>query len=109
MRRAVLAGVAMLLVAAPATAQFDPTAEVIVAVHPSRFDPPVVEARRGIRVSFHNLDPVGRVTIVADDGSFESWELVPGGGHWSHVFREKGTFGFHVKERPEVRGRAQVR
>ncbi len=93
----------------PAAAQFDPTAEVIVTVSRTRFDPAVVETRRGVRVTFHNLasDP-GLLTLVADDGSFESWPLGPR-SQWTHIFEQAGRHTFHVKEHPEVRGAAEVR
>jgi hypothetical protein len=51
---------------------FDPTTEAIVTLGRHRFGPAVVEVRRGIRVTFHNVDPSEVLTVVAADGSFES-------------------------------------
>jgi hypothetical protein len=97
------------MVSGAASGEFDPTGEVVVTVTLSRFDPGVVETRRGLPVTFHNLAPGPELlTIVADDGSFESWPLGPR-SQWTHVFEGAGRFPFHVKEHPEIRGVAEVR
>lgn len=86
----------------------DPAAEVMITFNTERFDPPNVELRRGVRLTFHNLSARESLTIVAADGSFESWPLGQH-GQWSHTFGEKGRHEFLVKEHPEVRGTAEVR
>ena len=87
----------------------DPASEVIVTFTRTRFDPAVVEVRRGVKVTFHSLDetPGGHV-IVAADGSFESWPLGMN-SQWSHHFKERGTHEYYVKDHPETRGSAIVR
>jgi plastocyanin len=86
----------------------DPASEVIVTVSTARFDPAVVEVRRGVRVTFHSLsDLPGGLVVVAADGSFESWPLGMH-GEWSHRFGDAGTLEYFVDQRPETRGRAIV-
>lgn len=86
-----------------------PGTEVIVTFGTDGFDPPTVEVRVGARVTFHNLH-VGdeTYTIVAEDGSFESWPLGPH-GEWSHRFGKRGDHVYFLEERPETRGTAIVR
>ena len=87
----------------------DPATEVIVTVSTTRFDPSIVEIRRGVRLTFHSLaDLPGGLTVVAADGSFESWPLGRH-GQWSHRFTTVGTFEYLVKQQPEIRGRAIVK
>jgi plastocyanin len=102
--------VLILLVGALLGADFeDPASEVIVTFNQTRFDPAVVEVRRGVRVVFHSLDAApGGHAIVAADGSFESWPLGMH-GQWSYRFKELGTHEFYVKGHPGTRGRAIVK
>lgn len=86
-----------------------PGTEVIVAFSALRFEPAIVEVRRGTRVTFHNLHAGDEpYTIVAADGSFESWPLGPQ-GQWSHRFKTRGEHEYFLKEHPETRGKAVVR
>jgi plastocyanin len=86
----------------------DPASEVIIAFGQQRFDPAMVEVRRGVRVTFHNLSTSEVLTIADAAGRFESWPLGEH-GEWTHVFSEPGHYEFFVKEHPEVRGVAEIR
>jgi hypothetical protein len=86
-----------------------PGTEVIVAFSPLRFEPSTVEVRPGTRVTFHNIHAGNDTyTIVASDGSFESWPLGPH-GEWSYRFKTRGEHGYFIKEHPETKGKAVVR
>lgn len=106
-RLAVLLPAALLLAIAAGADSYDPASEVIVTVSRHRFDPATVEVRRGVRVTFHCLATDETLTVVASDGSFESWALGDQ-GQWSHRFLEPGLHTFFVKEHPDVKGAARV-
>ena len=72
-------------------------------IKPARLVIPV-----GATVHFHNANLGGGViTLVGDEGSFESPPLPKGEG-WHHTFEEAGSFSFHVKELSSVRGTVVV-
>lgn len=86
-----------------------PGTEVIVTFGAGGFDPARIEIRPATRVTFHNLHPGDETyTIVAADGSFESWPLGPH-GEWSHRFTKRGEHTYFLEQRPETRGTAVVR
>lgn len=105
-RTALLLGVGFLLLGA----ELDPPGtEVVVAFNRARFEPALVEVRLGAWVTFHNID-AGEIplTLVASDGSFESWPL-PTHGEWSRRFGTRGEHGVSVKGHPETQGKVVVR
>ena len=62
----------------------------------------------GQTVHFQNGGTTSRsFTVVADDGSFEGPTLARGGG-WHHTFETPGSFGYHVREQPDRRGKILV-
>jgi len=96
MRRALLLG-----------AELDPPGtEVVVAFSRHRFEPATVRVRAGALVTFHSIDAgPGPSTIVASDGSFESWPIAPN-GEWSHRFEKPGVYAYALAEHPGTTGKA---
>jgi plastocyanin len=67
--------------------------DVAVGITKAGFVPPAVSIQNGDRVVWTNNDATAH-QIVADDGSFRSASIAPG-GRYAHVFRAGGTFGYH--------------
>ena len=79
-----------------------------VRVSPGRVVPTVLTIRVGETVHFHNATSSGApVTVVADDGSFESPTLGRAEGY-HHTFESPGEVAFHLRESSRARGRVIV-
>lgn len=73
---------------------------------PPSFDPATISIARGSAVKWVNQDSVAR-TLEADDGSFTSPSISPG-GFWLHTFSDPGKHSYHDK-RPYAIGEVTVR
>jgi plastocyanin len=93
----------LLLAAGPALGD-----DVTVHVGHNRLDPAEVSIAVGDTVTFHNMDEMpGGHTIVADDGSFQSPALAKDDS-WTHTFTEAGSYGYHIKEHADAKGKVVV-
>lgn len=79
---------------------------VAVGINAVGFSPPAVTIQNGDRVVWTNNDSSAH-QIVADDGSFRSAVLQPG-GPYAHVFKDVGTFPYHDGVQPAKRGTVVV-
>ena len=93
----------LLGLAAPALAE-----DVMVTLTHGKVAPPEVIVSMGDTVTFRNESNMpGGLSIVADDGSFES----PGLGvdeTWSHTFHKLGVYPYHIGEHPNAKGKVIV-
>jgi len=92
--------VAILLVFAPAIpAQFGvPKAEaqqITVELRNIAFSPRTITVTPGTTVVWVNQDPVAH-TVTADDGSFDSGLIQPG-GTYQRTFQQPGTYPYHCR------------
>lgn len=94
---------AVVLTAAAASAH-GPT----MSVSYTRIDPPTLSIHVGDTVHFVNANTTGAVTLVGEDGSFESPPLAPHGEGWHHTFTEAGSFPFEIREYGGTTGRVIV-
>jgi plastocyanin len=77
-----------------------------VSIHGRAYDPATVEVPIGTSVRWTN-DETGILapnhTVTADDGSFDSGPIQPGGSY--HVrFNRAGTFAYHCEIHPTMHG-----
>jgi len=71
------------------------------------FGPKRIEIRAGGTVTWTNNDPLIH-TITADDGSWDSGPIEPG-GTWSHTFTQPGEVAFHCTPHPFMKAVVVVR
>ena len=108
MRSALYAAALSMLLACGQAAPSGDT-EVMVHVGHNRVEPTEFTIPVGGTVVFHNMDEMpGGHTIVADDGSFESPPLGKD-EQWSHTFERAGSFGYHIEQHPDAKGRVTVK
>jgi plastocyanin len=75
-----------------------------VKISYGRVVPKTLTVNVGQVVHFQNVSPSPNpVTVVADDGSFESPTLARAEG-WHHTFETPGRYDFHVAEFSSARG-----
>ena len=70
------------------------------------FSPERMELSIGTELTWMNDDPTGH-TVTADDGSFDSGVLDPG-GRFSYVFNRPGTYTYACSIHPSMRGTVHV-
>lgn len=70
------------------------------------FAPDVLKVPVGTTVTWTNNDPTPH-TITADDGSFDSGEMKPG-GTFSRTFDRPGAFSYRCVFHPSMRGRVET-
>ena len=66
------------------------------------FNPQNLKVKLGTNVTWTNNDLAGHL-IEADDGSFLS-KTISQGESFAHVFNSKGTFSYHCKIHPSMKG-----
>lgn len=103
MRKLILLPLLVLGLAAAAPAGADDEGASITA---TGFAPAVISIQNGDRVVWKNTDKTAR-QIVADDGSFKSG-MIPPGGSYAHIFPLAGTYPFHDGTRTTEKGTVQV-
>jgi len=103
MRKLILLPLIVLGLAAAAPAGADDQGATIATVG---FTPAAIAIQNGDRVVWKNTDATAR-QIVADDGSWKSGLIQPGGSY-AHIFPFAGTYPFHDGTRPAEKGTVQV-
>jgi plastocyanin len=73
-------------------------ASASVAIQNFAFSPGSIQVDAGTTVTWTNNDQVMH-TVTADDGSFDSGDIAPG-GTFSMTFNTPGTFSYHCKIHP---------
>jgi plastocyanin len=68
------------------------------------FQPPTLKVQRGSRITFANSDDT---THTASSGSFDTKRIAPGGSA-AVRFNKKGTFAYHCKIHPFMKGKIVV-
>ncbi len=71
------------------------------------FAPTRIEVSAGATVEWTNRDQLAH-TITADDGSWDSGPIDPG-GTWRHAFNTPGTYAFHCTPHPFMTGAVVVK
>lgn len=106
MRKLLLLPVFLLALAAasPVTASTPNT--ITVKITSKGFDPATVTVQNGDVVTWTNTDKVSH-QVVADDGSFKSDVLQPG-GTFSYAFSSPGNFAYHGGMNPALKGAVSV-
>jgi plastocyanin len=77
-----------------------------VAVNGFSFQPDVLKVKVGATVTWTNDDTVAH-TVIADDNSFASSNLQPGGS-FSFRFTRPGTYAYHCSIHPSMHGSVVV-
>jgi plastocyanin len=103
MRKIILLPLLVVGLAAATPAGADDQSAGITAVG---FMPAVISIQNGDRVVWKNTDATAR-QIVADDGSFKSGMIQPGGSY-AHIFPFAGSYPFHDGTRAAEKGTVQV-
>jgi plastocyanin len=75
-----------------------------VTIENLAFHPPTLKVKRGGRVSFANSDDT---THTASSGSFDTKRIAPGKSV-AIRFNKKGTFAYHCKIHPFMKGKVVV-
>jgi plastocyanin len=70
------------------------------------FDPPSTSVPVGGELTWTNADPAPH-TVTADDGSFDSGPMDPG-GTFSATFDQPGSFAYHCEIHPTMKGTVTV-
>jgi plastocyanin len=91
---------------APLVRQGSPVGSDAVLVTGFAFDPAAVQIDAGDALTWTNEDPTAH-TVTADDGSFDSGTMDPG-GTFSHRFDEPGTYLYSCAIHPAMRATVRV-
>ena len=75
-----------------------------VSIKGLAFHPPTLKVTRGSRVTFTNSD---NTTHTASSGSFDTKRIAPGASV-AVRFNKKGTFAYHCKIHPFMKGKVVV-
>lgn len=75
-----------------------------VAIKNFAFHPPTLRVKRGTKVAFTNSS---NVTHTASSGSFDTKNIAPGASV-TVKFSSKGTFAYHCKIHPFMKGKIVV-
>lgn len=78
-----------------------------VTIQSFSFQPNNLTVPMGTTVIWTNQDSVEH-TVTADNGAFDSNNIMPNGGQYSHTFNQSGTYAYHCKIHPTMRGQIQV-
>jgi len=73
-----------------------------ISIKDFAFDPSSISTKVGQMVTFTNNDSVAH-TVVADDNSFESGDIVPG-ATFTKTFDSAATIGYHCGIHPSMKG-----
>jgi len=92
--------------AAATTTATAATAANAATVRDFSFQPGVLKAKPGAKVTWINRDAVAH-TVTADNGSFASGNLQPGGS-FSFTFTRPGTYAYHCSIHPSMHGSVVV-
>jgi plastocyanin len=84
-----------------------PTASKVTIVN-FKYGPPSVTVRAGSRLTFVNQDTAEH-TATADNGSFDSGTLQPGGASKTVTVTKTGTIAYHCQFHPFMHGTVVVR
>ena len=71
------------------------------------FSPAGVTIKAGTTVNWTNKDSLPH-TVTSNTGLFESGELAPSSGKFSHTFSDKGSFSYHCSFHPNMKGTITV-
>jgi plastocyanin len=77
-----------------------------VTIKNLKYDPPKLTIKPGETVQWINKDDNDH-TVIADDESFASDNL-GSGDKFTHTFDKKGTFKYHCKYHPRMKGQVLV-
>lgn len=102
-RFASIAAVVALLSAIPVggqSAQPDRGARHVVIIKQMHFDPSQMTIQSGETVEWKNKDIFSH-TVTADDGSFDSGLIAPGGS-WQMTVKKAGRIGYHCRPHPNM-------
>lgn len=77
-----------------------------VGMKSMKFSPFDLRVTPGSTVTWNNVDTV-MYSITADDGSFESGDILPGGSY-SRTFPTQGVYNYHSRHGFEMKGRVTV-
>jgi plastocyanin len=80
--------------------QSDRGGQKIVVIKQMHFDPPQMTVQVGDTVDWKNEDIFSH-TVTADDGSFDSGLIAPGGS-WRMMFKMAGKIGYHCRPHPNM-------
>ena|SRR3989344_2427510 len=72
------------------------------------FSPKELRIKIGDVVTWSNMDSVGH-TVTSDSGSELNSDLFTNGDSYSHVFNQAGTYTYHCKPHPNMKGKVIVR
>jgi plastocyanin len=103
LRFASAVGVVAFLSAASAggqSVQSQKSAQHVVIIKQMHFDPPQMTIQTGETVEWKNEDIFSH-TVTADDGSFDSGLIAPGGS-WQMTIKTAGKFGYHCRPHPNM-------
>ena len=102
---------ALVLTAASLQTAFASSTPAAMTVHVNinnyAFEAPSITIAPGTTVIFKNLDDDPH-TVTADDGSFDSKGLGQG-DTWSYRFTAPGTYAYHCKVHPMMKGTVVVK
>ncbi len=77
-----------------------------VTIKNLKYDPPKLTIKPGETVQWVNKDDNDH-TVIGDDESFAS-ENLSSGDKFSHTFEKKGTYKYHCKYHPRMKGQVLV-
>lgn len=72
----------------------------VLIIKQMHFDPPQMTIQAGETVEWKNEDIFSH-TVTADDGSFDSGLIAPGGS-WQMTVKRAGKFGYHCRPHPNM-------
>lgn len=114
MRKWILSVAALVAVVGPGTgavwmSQPSQAADTIVKVDSEKFDPPEITVAPGASVTWQNTDTSGVHTAKADDGSFDTGYIDPGGSSQPIPFSKAGSFPYICELHPYKTGTVHVK
>jgi plastocyanin len=114
MRKWILAVAALVAVVGPGTgavwmnSQPSQAADTIVKVDSEKFDPPEITVAPGASITWQNTDTGGVHTAKANDGSFDTGYIDPGGSSKPIAFPKAGSFPYTCELHPYKTGNVTV-
>lgn len=78
-----------------------------VGMHSNVFVPQSITISKGDQISWTNHDTVIHTVTADAAGGFDSGDIA-GGGDYEHKFEQAGTFAYHCKKHPSMRGTITV-
>lgn len=71
------------------------------------FQPNILTVPVGTAVTWTNQDPVQH-TVVSDNGTFDSGNIMPNGGQFTYTFSQPGNYSYYCRIHPYMFGQIQV-